>query len=852
MSEENPSVDLAAETPTSPSAEIPTTVSSPENSTGEPPKPTSKQNGGLTFALVAIIVVSALFFFGGGKKTSWGEVDFDKNPLATEGPKNQLATFLSRAQENVFTDAYPDIQTPYVAKIPTYTINPNELNNLAVFQDEESRSPQADFAPDNLSRLTQVHSFTVPETQVFFNQGSENLDVGSDRRTDDWTGLYTAYAGNTDECYRRLDGSLFISTDYVMHMYHRLIERQMEYMDQEEFLPRLKEMTGWILHNALVAQSDSDEENSESWNRVIAYMAVGRSLLNDGMEDARDEEAAGHGIDMAGIDQKSDTLENSLLILDGLGLGEHAEEMAWEELEKIYAADGIAPSTIFGGLSVDKDTFDYTQFKPRSYYNKNAALRSYFRAMMWFGRVGFNLNSDELTRDAINLTKIMDDENIVRKWQEIYEPTAFLVGVSDDLSFHDYMPVIQEDLASRGNKSGIGSWHTSDESIARVRAAAEDFAGPQIMSAIVVEAGMSEKTDEELLLESMGWRLMGQRVTPDGVIFEGLIQGDTKPDEKTGESLPSGATAMMVTAVLGSEKANTYLQSWATENYPDSKKVLQNKTAELRSEFATFEKKEWTQNAYWSWMYLYKSMINEDRNWTGYPRFMAFENWRAKDLNAIIGSWTELKHDTLLYAKQQYAERGAGGDDCETQPVPKGYIETNIEFFDRMESMAVMIGKGLEAKGLLHPEIGLRNESFIESVQFFRSLAVKQLANEVISDEEFEQLHRSTSKMSNLAEVLPGQVQTEREARSALIADVQTDGVRNEVTYEATGIPQVIYVAVKDANGARLTKGLVFSHYEFTRPLSGERLTDEEWWKYVYDKETKDVMPALSPWSRDI
>ena len=44
-----------------------------------------------------------------------------------------------------------------------------------------------------------------------------------------------------------------------------------------------------------------------------------------------------------------------------------------------------------------------------------------------------------------------------------------------------------------------------------------------------------------------------------------------------------------------------------------------------------------------------------------YPAFMHNNAWTHKDLQTALGSWTELKHDTILYAKQVMAEMGGGG-----------------------------------------------------------------------------------------------------------------------------------------------------------------------------------------------
>jgi hypothetical protein len=56
---------------------------------------------------------------------------------------------------------------------------------------------------------------------------------------------------------------------------------------------------------------------------------------------------------------------------------------------------------------------------------------------------------------------------------------------------------------------------------------------------------------------------------------------------------------------------------------------------------------------------------------------MKHENFIDKTFNTILGTYTELKHDTLLYVKQAYAELGAGGNGCMIAidvpelPVPK-------------------------------------------------------------------------------------------------------------------------------------------------------------------------------------
>ena len=52
---------------------------------------------------------------------------------------------------------------------------------------------------------------------------------------------------------------------------------------------------------------------------------------------------------------------------------------------------------------------------------------------------------------------------------------------------------------------------------------------------------------------------------------------------------------------------------------------------------------------------------------------MRNDAWNKKQLNTFISSWTELKHDTLLYTKQVMAEMGTGGEGDKYDD--RGYVE---------------------------------------------------------------------------------------------------------------------------------------------------------------------------------
>ena len=59
------------------------------------------------------------------------------------------------------------------------------------------------------------------------------------------------------------------------------------------------------------------------------------------------------------------------------------------------------------------------------------------------------------------------------------------------------------------------------------------------------------------------------------------------------------------------------------------------------------------------------------------PVFMQTGAWGMEKMNSQLASWTELRHDNLLYAKQSYT----GGNACE---YPYGYVEPIPEFYKVM------------------------------------------------------------------------------------------------------------------------------------------------------------------------
>ena len=100
----------------------------------------------------------------------------------------------------------------------------------------------------------------------------------------------------------------------------------------------------------------------------------------------------------------------------------------------------------------------------------------------------------------------------------------------------------------------------------------------------------------------------------------------------------------------------------------------------------------------------------------GYPTFMTNQAWADKNLSTFLGSWTELRHDTILYVKQVYAEMGGGGPPASVDD--RGYVEPNPYLYAKLAALTKMTKDGLDGRGLLSDKN--RDNLSIDKKQFIK------------------------------------------------------------------------------------------------------------------------------------
>ena len=588
----------------------------------------------------------------------------------------------------------------------------------------------------------------------------------------------------------------FVSSDAVLHAYHVLYDMALREIEVYSFWNLLGNLTAALLD---VSFSQYQAAPPGRWQdaalRNLMFFSVAMKLLDDDWT-----------IPPTFPSEVEPAVANVLLLIE--------------------AHSAMTSSWFMNYLE------DFTQFVPRGHYTRSETLQRYFQAMMWYGRVSFRLHPDAppspnekgkdntaqailiclaLTEDVPGLSGTPVGLNV---WDALYEPTAFFVGAADDLVPSEYLEIIQEIYGTEFPIADL-----DDEALL------EQF----IEEALLLRAPLILShpiSDNEDLNQTVGFRFMGQRYIPDSYILGQLVY-DNVGTLLNPRLMPKGLDVM---AAFGSSRAWELLEDEKNYvNYVSQMETLWNMIGNLTEN-------EWTQNLYYLWLYSLLPLLSDPGE--GYPFFMQNGAWVDKQLSTALASWTELRHDTILYAKQSY------GAITGLPPQIKGYVEPVPSLYARLASLCQMMITGLDSRSLLSTLIQDKLQHLHDLLLDYQTISIKELEGTPRTDDEYHLIQNSGGRLEAIV-TFPGDNETSSDADNdmAVIADVHTDPNSMSVLEEGVGHPMIILVAVPINGQVILTRGAVFSYYEFTWPMN-DRLTDEAW----QDMIAQGTEPALPSW----
>jgi hypothetical protein len=612
------------------------------------------------------------------------------------------------------------------------------------------------------------------------------------------------------EMYYRIyarDMPVFVSSDAVLHAWHHSYDAMLEEIETHFLHPSLGQILSGM-HDSIPAVQKEYGQGilQESVKDADYFLAVAISLLQDAAAATR-------------LDQ-DERVKKTLKACNDLQMEEF---------------------NLFGR----ERKVDFSQFKVRGHYEKSETLKRYFKAMMWLGRTDLrvagypgNTSPRELGA-ALVLHDLLQRSKQFQAWQNFDATIQTFVGKTDSMTFAQLGEVLKE------NKIQSPAQMKADENLAELQGAIlVSKAGLQEIRGDIFQAG-------EPLPRS--FTFLGQKFVVDSwalnkLVFEDIVWDGIPVKRKIPSCLDVGF------AVFGNNQVVPQLVERINNKngHPlrDGMPYQHNLTA-VRNVIDRLPDSYWEENLYTHWLGALRELSKPTTDAKN-PQVMRTRAWGMKSLNTTMASWTELRHDTILYAKQSYASVQCF--------YPAGYVEPLPAFWGRMQKMAQatgqLLGKISYPEAMKHQKTAQEEycKQFAATMEMLKTISEKELAQKELNAIE-------TKFMAELVEVNRGcggppsyfgwyprlyyGPHKENIRWDALVADVHTDPMSG-VLHQGVGNIDLMVIAIDNGKDRMIFLGPTMSHYEFELP-GANRKSDSEWRADLQAGKT----PPRPEWTRE-
>ena len=613
------------------------------------------------------------------------------------------------------------------------------------------------------------------------------------------------------------DLPVFVTSDSVLHAWHRSYDAIMEELEEDYFRPALEKIL--VGMHQQVATAHARYGNGilkDSIRDADYFLAVGRCLLTD------------------------------KAILTVFDQGTRVEDT----LEAVRAG-GMETFDLFGR----NREMDFSQFKPRGRYNNSQLLQTYFRAMMWCGRIDMRVAGEgssprELGSAAV-LLDLLRHSGGEADWREFDRLLTVFVGRVDSATFDDL------DGALRAAGRTVEGLRAEDDLTGLAEAIASTGVGKQEVRG---DLYASPPTGKKLVLPR-SFTVMGQRFALDswamnGLCFDNIVWDGEKVQRRMTSGLDVAFAALGNSHVVPDivERIERGPHRWRDG------KPYQHNLAATRTVIDGLNAGAWDESVYTGWLAALRT-LSEPANASA-PGVTRTRAWAMKQTNTQLASWTELRHDTLLYVKPFYGM-------IESCYYPAGYVEPVVPFWGRMGATASRAADLINSTPFPKKATKLK----AKQVKFLRDFAAQMGRIKAVAEKQAGREELSADEQKVLTDVVEireshvcGQGPTYsgwypklfyREPKDcvkwdALVADVCTDpaspvlGDPGSVLHQGVGDMDMMIIAVKNGKDRVAYAGPTFSHYEFELP-NATRKTDDEW----KDDLVAGRRPSRPEWTRN-
>ena len=589
----------------------------------------------------------------------------------------------------------------------------------------------------------------------------------------------------------------FITTDLYLQAFHMYFSYVLKSLEKHTFVDYLDEFYVSMNERAMIIaeQESTDAETRDLAEYIAAFYAIAEKLLND----------------------------------KDLEVPESYKSIVESELNNIMACrDTNSPMQTSNGKVTD---FAYSLFKPRGHYTRSEEQKRYFRSMMWLQTATF-CRETKLSLKRVAMMAYVFNTSRHNAQMKIYNMSHlldFLMGTPDNVSIMEIADVLSQGRdMTLDDVTDMGFLQSLNNNLIK------KFKAYNRIKSKKSDGGCDDKIN-----------FMPQRYTPDAEVLSNMY--DQTPNSE--RAFPKG---LDVFSAFGCKHADEILDTYYDEHkqWGDYKKY----SDKMKNLFSNYTDEQFGASMYTKW---FECLVKLQKTHKDYPGFMKTYNWQSKNLNSALASWAELKHDAILYAEQPMGAECGGGSDF-PDPISKGYIEPNMLFWKTMRKAVLQTRKLLEDNALMTYDLDGVTTQMTDYMDFCIKVSAKELRGEVLTEEEYSEIEHLGSSLEwfTLSVIDPdanlgswGLVQG-ADRSIAVVADVFTRDIlgcdKCGILYEAVGNADYIYVIVNIGDDIVLTRGAVFSYYEFINEL-GDRLTDEQWQEKLEKKA-----PARPKWMQHL
>ncbi len=602
------------------------------------------------------------------------------------------------------------------------------------------------------------------------------------------------------------DLPVFVSADSLLFALHRSYSTILQTVEMEVLIRELTDLLEGMRSELEAGQLGwASQQIVED---VDFYLAVALSLLDGELVDT-----------VAGADSA----------------------MVLEWVSAAHEASGTQQIKLFGA----RREVDFSQFRPRGHYLGMPMLERYFRAMMWLGRIDLRIVEPtprgelmvhpQQAMIAAGLVELMTEAERQR-WERIDATLEAFVGESDNMRVGDLERLMSDlELGSPAEFATIDPQEIAD-------ILSQGDYGDQRISGHIMKNGVADAT----LPLAHTFLLLGQRYVVDSHVFSNVVYDRVSTSPR--RMLPDPLDAAF--AALKNDQALQLLEE-QLERY-DYAGAL----AAMRYLIDSHDESYWDKNMYTSWLGALRALSPKADEVAapddhGLPSVAATEAWGRRILNTQLASWAELRHDTLLYAKQSYSS----GAVCE---YPDAYVDPYPEFYDRMAAFAANSRALLNSLEFNNEWSANRVDKYFVNMEEVHTtlgeMAHRQRNREPLDEEHLEFINRQVTLIEGCAGpdgIYGWYGDLFYLAQDAIdfdptIADVHTaptDAGGNptgDVLHVATGYPRLMITTFDTCDGPRAFAGVVSSYFEKLTD-DYDRWDNQRWADEMVDEHPDDL-----------